>query len=63
MKITLVPEQMVLEVFAIILTKGVTLVVTFIASVFELPVEDVAHAALDVKVHVIKSPSAKVLFE
>ena len=60
---TLVPEQMVFEVFAAILTEGVTLPDTLILNVFEFAVDDVAHAALDVNVQVTISPSARVLLE
>src|ERR1017187_3302458 len=62
-KVTLVPEQTVLEVFAAILTEGVTLPVTLIVTVFELAVDDVIHAALEVRIHVTRSPFTNVLFE
>ena len=60
-KVTVVPEQMVLPVFAAILTAGVTLLVTIIVIVLLFAVEGDAHVALLVNVQVTVFPLVRVL--
>jgi hypothetical protein len=60
-KVTDVPEQIVVA-DAEIATDGVTGALTVIVTVFELAVDGLAHERLEVIIHVIVLPLAKVPF-
>ena len=63
MKVTLVPEQMVVPVFAAILTKGVTVVITVIPIALDFAILGEAHVILEVNAHVTVSLFVNALLE
>ena len=62
-KVTLVPAQIVLPGLALMLTEGVTGVVTTIVIELDVAAVGLAQASDDVMTTVTTSPFAKVLFE